>query len=144
MTTTKILVGVDGSDHAHRAVEWCAKYAPKLDAEVVVVHVVDLPTYAAAGAPYVWLPVMEPEEREKLRDVVQRDWCKPLADAGVSHRVVLMEGSPTRALMEAAESEDVALVVTGRRGRGGFAELVLGSTSHALSHHLGRPLVIVP
>ena len=39
---------------------------------------------------------------------------------------------------------DADLVVTGKRGRGGFAELLLGSTSHVLSHHLDRPLVIVP
>ena len=31
-----------------------------------------------------------------------------------------------------------------RRGRGGFAELLLGSTSHQLTHHVDRPLVIVP
>lgn len=31
-----------------------------------------------------------------------------------------------------------------RRGRGGFGKLLLGSTSHHLSHHLDRPLVIVP
>jgi nucleotide-binding universal stress UspA family protein len=46
--------------------------------------------------------------------------------------------------MQAARSEGAELVVTGRHGRGGFAELVLGSTSHELSHHLDRPLVIVP
>ena len=46
--------------------------------------------------------------------------------------------------MQAAKTEKADLVVTGKRGRGGFAELILGSTSHVLSHHLDRPLVIVP
>ena len=59
-------------------------------------------------------------------------------------RVVLKDSDPALAIMQAAKSEDADLVVTGRRGRGGFAELVLGSTSHVLTHHLDRPLVIVP
>ena len=73
-----------------------------------------------------------------------RDWSKPLADAGVPFRVTLVDGDPTTALIEAARSEDASFVVTGRRGLSGFKELVLGSTSHNLSHHLDRPLVIVP
>jgi nucleotide-binding universal stress UspA family protein len=46
--------------------------------------------------------------------------------------------------MEFARKANADLIVTGRRGRGGFTELLLGSTSHALTHHADRPLVIVP
>ncbi len=74
-----------------------------------------------------------------------RDWCKALADAGVQHRVVLIEAdSAALALMQVAQTEDAELIVTGRRGHGGFAELLLGSTTHQLTHHALRPLVIVP
>jgi nucleotide-binding universal stress UspA family protein len=141
---TKIVVGVDGSDHAQRAVEWCAAYAPVLDADVVVVHAVEVPTYVGLGAPYIWLRFATAEQREARRDLAARDWCKPLANAGVCFRVVVVDGESAPALMEAARTEDAALVVTGRRGRGGFKELLLGSTSHHLAHHLDRPLVIVP
>jgi nucleotide-binding universal stress UspA family protein len=51
---------------------------------------------------------------------------------------------PARGLMEVAHRENADLIVTGRRGRGGFAELLLGSTSHALTHHAALPIVIVP
>ncbi len=140
----KIVVGVDGSDHSQRAVAWCASHARALDAEVVAVHAVETPVYPAMGTPYWPVPTLTPVQRDELRDIVALDWCKPLADAGVSFRVVLMEGAPAPAIIQVAHAEDAELVVTGRRGRGGFAELVLGSTSHALSHHLDRPLVIVP
>ena len=74
----------------------------------------------------------------------RREAFAPLAPSGIAFRAVVVEGSPAAALIELARKEDVDLVVAGRRGRGGFAELLLGSTTHHLSHHLDRPLVIVP
>jgi nucleotide-binding universal stress UspA family protein len=139
-----IVIGVDGSDPSRRAVDWCAAHARAFDAEVVAVHALEVPTYVGAGPPYIWLTSATPEQREAWRDLAERDWCKPLADAGVPFRVAVRDGDPASALMEAAENEDAALVVVGRRGRGGFKKLLLGSTSHHLSHHLDRPIVIVP
>ncbi len=141
--TSKIVVGVDGSAHSERAVSWCAAHARELGAEVVVVHVIDVPVSLAMG-PYYSYPGLTPEQRGELRDLAARDWCKPLADAGVTYRVVVTDGVPAASIMQTAASEQADLVVVGRRGLGGFAELLLGSTSHHLSHHLDRPLVVVP
>ena len=140
----KIVVGVDGSDDSARAVKWCADHADALDAEVLAVHVVDIPFWSPAGAAYLPLPPLSDEQRAELLDVVQRDWCKPLADWGVRYRAVLLEGGPAGALIEFARKQNADLIVTGRRGRGGFTELLLGSTSHALTHHAGLPVLIVP
>jgi nucleotide-binding universal stress UspA family protein len=142
--TMKIVVGTDGSEPAGRALEWCAKYATPLGADVVVVH--------AIGVHYVYIPAsgyeaaspLSPEDRAGLLDRVTNEWCAPLANANVPFRVVLMNQNPALAMLEAAKDEQADLVVVGRRGRGGFAELVLGSTSHALTHHLAGPLLIVP
>jgi nucleotide-binding universal stress UspA family protein len=142
--SARIVIGVDGSDPSRRAVDWCTAHARAFDAEIVAVHAVEVPTYVGVGPPYIWLTSASPEQREAWRDLAERDWCKPLADAGVTFRVVVRDGDPASVLMEAAEDEDAALVVVGRRGRGGFKKLLLGSTSHHLSHHLDRPIVIVP
>ena len=140
----RILVGVDGSEHARRAVSWCAKYAPALGAEVVAVHAIETPVYAVPTMAYVPIPPLSEEERRTLHDTIRTEWCGELERAGVAYRVVSAEGPPASVIIEVAQHEDAELVVTGRRGRGGFAELVLGSTSHSLTHHLQRPLVIVP
>jgi nucleotide-binding universal stress UspA family protein len=141
----KFVVGVDGSEHSRRAVEWCATYAKLLGAEVVAVHAIDIPFLDTPPTAFpVRIPEFSSEERADLKDVASSEWCAPLAKARVSFRVVLVDGVPAQALMQAAQDEDANLVVTGKRGRGGFAELILGSTSHALSLHLNRPLVIVP
>jgi len=141
MPISKIVVGVDGSDHSARALQWCADHADGFEAEVIVVHVVEIPPQLGPVVPV--LPSLTEVQRAEIGDLVQ-GWCKPLADAGVSYRVTIVEGRAPRALARLAEDEDAELVVTGRRGRGEFAELVLGSTSHALTHCLTRPLVIVP
>ena len=140
----RIVVGVDGSEHSARALAWCAKYAAALDADVVAVHAIEIPVFATPGVGYVPVPALNDRDREELAEVVRREWRAVLGDAAVPFRVVISDGSPAQVVIDVARKEDADLVVTGRRGRGGFAELLLGSTSHQLSHHLDRPLVIVP
>jgi nucleotide-binding universal stress UspA family protein len=118
-------------------------FAPLLDAEVVAVHVFDLsplyfgPATVAALQP----PIVEVKE---IRRRQLADWAAPLGEAGVPCRTELVEGRPAEALARIAETEDAELLVVGRRGQGGFVELLLGSVPHALAHHCARPLVVVP
>jgi nucleotide-binding universal stress UspA family protein len=140
-----VVVGVDGSDPATRALEWSARYASAFGAELIVVHVAETLGFGPALGPYD-LPMHPYSEQEldQLRDKVTRDWCKPLADAAAGVRVVVQEGIPALLLIEIARRENAELIVTGRRGRGGFAELLLGSTSHKLVLHADRPVSIIP
>jgi nucleotide-binding universal stress UspA family protein len=142
--TMKMLVGVDGSTPSARAVQWCATYAIPLDAEVIAVHAIDLPVVVAPMTTYLPIPEFTEVDRKELTETITRDWCTPLASASIPFRVVVKEGNPGLVIMKTADDESADLVVTGRRGRGGFAELVLGSTSYSLVHHLNRPLTIVP
>lgn len=139
----KIVVGVDGSEQSLRAVAWCAKYAAVLEAEVVAVHAIELPVYPSSAG-FFPMPVYFPPDREKLGEVLTEQWCEPLTRAGVSFRTFIEEGYPANVIEAAADAENADLVVAGRRGLGGFAELLVGSTSRHLSHHLTRPFVIVP
>jgi len=140
----KIIVGVDGSVSAARAVDWCVSYAPPLTAEVIAVFSIEIPAFAASSFGAVPVPPPYEPDHDQVRKVVETEWCAPLSQAKIPFRVVLTDGPAASAIISLAEHEAADLVVVGRRGRGGFAELLLGSTSHQLSHHLDRPLVIVP
>jgi nucleotide-binding universal stress UspA family protein len=140
----KILVGIDGSEASLRALGWCANHAGQLGAEVVAVHTIDLPIVVSPTVPGFNLPDFRPVDREAIEETATKEWCAPLREAEVPFRVLLRDGAPAESIIEAARTENADLVVTGSRGRGGFAELLLGSTSHALSHHLHRPLLIIP
>ena len=143
MTTRTIVVGVDGSEGAAAALAWAVAHAPLLDAEVVVVHSMDvtmaMPPPTVAAPPFV----VDDSLRAGMRDALH-EWCAPLRDAGVPHRAELYEGNPVGAITQIAEKVHADLIVVGRRGHGGFAELVLGSVPHSLSHHASVPVVIVP
>jgi nucleotide-binding universal stress UspA family protein len=141
---TKIVVGVDGSEHSTRAIEWCARYAEALDAEIVVVHAIEIPINPAIGFGSAYTPIPPAPEPSEMEAHIEDDWCAPLRKVDAKYRVVCTLGVPSVVIIQVAQREDADLVVAGRRGRGGLAELLLGSTSHQLTHHVDRPLVIVP
>jgi nucleotide-binding universal stress UspA family protein len=53
------------------------------------------------------------------------------------------DGRPASVIAQVAESVSADVIVIGRRGRGGVAEIVLGSVSHELVLHSKRPVLVV-
>jgi nucleotide-binding universal stress UspA family protein len=143
MAAGRIVVGVDGSAGSERALRWCAEYGLRLGFEVIAVFSMPLPAYAAV-VPFGPWPVDDTEMRARLLETLHDDWCAPLREAGVKFDVLLVDGAAAWMLIDVAEREDADLIVVGSRGRGGFSELLLGSTSHQLAQHARRPLLIVP
>ncbi|HJS27378.1 MAG TPA: universal stress protein [Actinomycetota bacterium] len=144
----RILVGVDGSEGAERALLWAARLARATGAEVVAAHALGTAMLAngfafVAGTSYDNWQRAWKDLRTHTQQTMEESWCRPLADAGISFRAEVVDGG-VEALIELAASVDADLLVVGRRGRGGFAELVLGSFSHHLVHHAMQPVVIIP
>ncbi len=135
-----VVVGVDGSEQARVAVLEAAAQAQRLSAPLRVVCAV--PQYSGSLA---WVPA--PMDREALfADIrVQLDagveWLKSHFP-GLRIETQLVDGSPVDILVEA--SRHVELVVVGTRGRGGFAGMLLGSTSDGILHHAKGPVMVVP
>src|SRR4029078_4167762 len=93
VSTGSAVLAVGGSESARRAMQWCANYAPVAGAKVTVVHAVEI-GYSfyelgeRATTPFV-APLKTAVQLDELPDAIERHWCKPLADAGVSYRVVV-------------------------------------------------------
>jgi Universal stress protein family len=66
---------------------------------------------------------------------------KPLYRIGAV--AAFKDGRPASVTAYTAESADADLVVVGRRGLGGVAEVLLGSVSHELSLHCKRPVLLI-
>ncbi|MFJ2054815.1 universal stress protein [Streptomyces sp. NPDC087908] len=133
-----VVVGVDGSEHSLRALTWALSAAEQLVAPLVVAHVRSdaLQLGAARIASLGPSPEIPDTVTTAVRTVVEeRGHPLPV-------RYETLDGSVTDALPSAARG--ARLLVTGSRGHGGFASLLLGSTSRTLAATAPCPLVVVP
>lgn len=165
----KIVVGVDASPGALRALAWAADEARMRLASLQVVHAYQaqalaaplyfpsreaLPGRAAAGGarPPEEEPAETLEQRAQFQAAVRRqaeDMLEQLVHEldetveGIDvRRSVVEDRNPAEALLEL--SADADLLVVGSRGRGGFTSLLLGSVSHAAVLHAPCPVVVIP
>ena len=147
----KIVVGVDGSLGAVRALEWAVAEAGMRKAVLHVVHAWMVPLVEAI--PDAWVigsPTVEPTDEEVYEHLAAAS-RKVLDQALDQARALepelefvgeLVEKGAAPALIAAAE--DAELLVVGSRGRGGFKGLLLGSVSAQCVHHAPCPIVIIP
>jgi nucleotide-binding universal stress UspA family protein len=138
-STGPVVVGVDGSSNARRALDVAARLARATGAEVVAVHALGL--MATIGGEHVPSSEHRGEIERELRD----EWCAPLSGPGApAWRCTVVDGSPAEALLHAAEREHASFVVVGSRGVGGHPDLMLGSTSHMVIQRTHCPAIVVP
>lgn len=131
----RIVVGVDDSDHATRALRWALRWARAED-EIIAICAWSV----AKGLGYD-LPVYDTEH---LRFGALRTATHAIEAVGAQDRVTAesVEGDPRTVLLRAAEEAD--LLVVGARGRSGFAHLALGSTATSVIGDPQTPTVVVP
>lgn len=140
-----VVVGVDGSVHAERAMAWAAEEAEHRGVPLVLLHA-DLPLSTVNA---VWLTSTGIDAAQLRRDgeravraVLDREAAAlRSARPGLEVVVALCPDDPRQALVEA--SATAALVVVGSRGHGPVAGLLLGSVSTAVVRHASCPVLVV-
>ena len=139
-----IIVGVDGSTHSERALEWAVHEAALRQAPLRVITI-----FRQAISHWGAGPVTYPQEHAvamQAREAAQDATDKALALAGdarpKSVTVEAFGGIPAEELVNA--SKDADMIVVGSRGAGGFARLHLGSVGNQVVYHANCPTVIIP
>jgi nucleotide-binding universal stress UspA family protein len=136
---SSVVVGVDASDEARRALRWAIEEAGLRGVPLDAVHVVpprDTPSYRRP------LPMPSRDDVELAGLELLDEQLADLDLTGVSvSRTVRSGRTPAEVLCEIAR--DAELLVVGARGRGGFAGLLLGSVSHQVVAHAPCPVVVV-
>ncbi|HEX6497477.1 MAG TPA: universal stress protein [Micromonosporaceae bacterium] len=137
-----VVVGVDGSAPSMAAIEFAFDEAAARHVPVVAQYIWVTPPTGNLGPITEWHydPREAADEAERVLAELVAGWSEKYPDVAV-HRQPIHAASPAELLLESAD--EAGLIVVGNRGRGGFAELLLGSVSRALIHHANCPVAVV-
>ena len=137
-----IIVGIDGSSHSARAVEWALNEAANRHAPLTVLTVHSVAVTGWSGTPI--LAPGDAEDQEKARRAAEEITLKAASQLGeakpASVAVRAIIGFPAEELVKA--SGDADLLVVGSRGAGGFAKLIMGSVSNDVMRYAHCPVTV--
>jgi nucleotide-binding universal stress UspA family protein len=141
----KILVPLDGSELAEKALPHATALAKGSGAEVILATVIQL-TLGAGAAKLDAIPEAAAERREALRaealiylEKVQRD----LKGQGVVAQCVALEGDVATTIIAYAERNSVDLVAMATHGRSGIDRFVMGSIAEKVVRGTVKPVLLV-
>lgn len=138
----RILVAVDGSDAALKGVRMAAEIAQKMGGARLDLVYVSPPNLLPSHAYAEVIAKIEAEEKKLSAELL----AKALAEAkalGASCDQLALTGSPSEAIAELAEADNVWMVVVGSRGRNAVSRVLLGSVADRLVHICKKPVLVV-
>lgn len=135
----RILLAVDGSEHALRAAKVAADLARCMKAELRIVVV-----YAPIP-PYLGEPNLQRAINSRLDEAqtILQKAVETVGDIPAEIHTELLEGDAAEAIIEVAKTRNSDLIVMGSRGLGRLAGLLLGSASQKVVSHAPCPVLIV-
>ena len=145
--TGAVVVGVDGSEAADRAVTWAARYAALEDRPLVMAH-----AHGTMGAPEAaglqfdggaTFALVYEQLRAHGEAIVAAATAKVAeSDPSLGVTSVVEHADPRQLMLRLAEQ--ASLVVMGSRGRGPFRSLLLGSVTAGVAGRARCPVVVIP
>ena len=140
-----IVVGVDGSDGSHRALDWALEEGAAHSLPVKVIHawsesIGDYPASALAGDTTREGAAVELAQRMLADAQIRRGDLPPVRATATA-----IKGDPRIVLTASAQSGAADLLVVASRGvTGPLVHFFLGSTATYVAHHSPCPVTIVP
>jgi len=151
----KILVPLDGSEHSLKALEIAVQIAKKFGGKLALIHV-----YSVSVGPVIMpepttltppmIPVMTPAEVSKTVEATRKAGNSILTDGeqkvkaeGVPVETMLKEGHTVQEIVKTAKEGTFDLIVIGGRGISKIRELLLGSVTDGVIHHVHCPVLVI-
>jgi nucleotide-binding universal stress UspA family protein len=145
-----VLVAIDASENAQRALEAAVTLTKGLRAGLQIVHVVNIPNmlWTLGLPPGATIPVGKVDDADataRAQELVTKavSYAQESGVASPKSSVVTDMVSPAQAIVELAEEGDVDVIVVGTRGTGGFKKLILGSVANSVLHYAQCSVMVV-
>jgi len=145
---TRVLVAVDGSEHAKKAIDAAVTLCKAVDAELIAFHAISVPRYsftAESGGMHPFpLTQYFASARKEAQGLVD-DAVALAKKSGITATGLVADPaySIVEAIVQAASSQNIDLIVVGSRGLGGFKKLLIGSVSAAVVNHAHCSVLVV-
>lgn len=136
-----VVVGIDGSESALRAVRWAAAEATRHRVGLRILHAIGVPDFFPGGAVSPSTELFHLLENDSSAVLLEAERVAVEAAPTLDVAAKSTTDPPVIALIEASRA--ARCVVLGGSGRGAFAGLLLGSTTVTLAAHAHCPVVAV-
>ncbi len=140
----RILVAIDDSPEAERAVVTAGRLATAQGGEILVVHAHEIPVALTMGVPSDASSLVEQSQKDSETMVAQAVSTIHRLGVQSAGRVLIGPGSVAMRVLEAACEFEADLVVVGTRGPTDIQGLLLGSVVHDLLHISDCAVLVVP
>ena len=138
----KILVPLDGSELAKKALDQAENLAKTFDAEIILFQVVPfMPIY---GSPELVTPLIVDEKQKEAAEKYLLTLTEELKKKG--HKVTSMVKTGQQVAVEIidfAKESGVDLIVMCTHGRSGITRWVLGSVAHKVLTRAETPILLI-
>lgn len=140
----RILVPLDGSERAERALPVAARLARASGGRVVLTEIVRSPAEFEVGAapPAPWIPAAVRAERDHASSYLEQVAERELR--GVESQRCVYAGPVAQTLLMAAREQAADLIVMTTHGRTGLARWALGSVADKLIRRADVPALVLP
>ena len=139
----KLLVPVDNSDGAMRAVEYAIRLAKeRKPTELMIVHAHEPPLVYGEIAMY--LPEEKAEELQlEHSEGILQPAIEKAKKAGVTFTSKVLIGDVAKSIVACAEASGCCAIVMGTRGMSAIGNLVMGSVATKVIHLTNLPVTLV-
>ena len=150
---SKILVPLDGSEHSLKALEEAAQIAKKFSGKLTLIHVysvqpIVMPEPSTTGS--LSIPIVTGDEvsmmieaARKFGNKILEDGEKRINTSGVQVEKMLVEGHAGEEIVNAANQGNFDLIAIGARGVSHWREMLLGSVTDGVIHHVSCPVLVI-
>ncbi len=137
----RLLVPIDGSQGAGRALAHAIARAKETKAEIHVLHVVPPMSYDELRV-YAERDDIAAIRREASQRLLG-DALAELKSAAIPHVGHLLDGDAAQTIAQFAESQAMDEIIMGSRGMGALGGMMLGSVSSRVAHLARVPVTLV-